>query len=581
MFKIIPALITGLFSQFGLGQDQFPKNYFRSPIDSVIVLAGNFAELRPNHFHGGLDIKTGNREGMPIRSVADGYVSRIKVSTHGYGKVIYITHPNGYVSVYAHLRSFSDTIAAFVKQQQYSQKSFEVELLPKAGEFEVKQGDIIAFSGNTGHSGGPHLHFEIRDEKTEKTINPLLFGLPVKDNVKPHLLKIKIYPADENALINGKNKAISHPVKATKSGYKLALADTTIVSGNIYFGFEGYDTESVRGGKNGIYSAELQLNKKRLYYHEMNVIGFEETRCINSLIDYPDNRNSGNFIQRSCVDPNNKLGIYKDVVNKGILFFNSDSLYQVKYIVKDIFGNISYVEFYVRSKRNKSLPVKVSDNSNPAAVLHCREANKFATEGFRIDLPANILYDDVNFKYHSTKANIPGCYSDIYHIHTADVPVHDFFSISIVPQPVNDSLKKLLTLARINKKGKKEFAGGEWQNGSVTARVKEFGDYVVVSDTIPPSIKPLNISQGKNITKQKNIEVKVNDNFSGIKHFEAYIDGNWILMEYEHKKNSLTYAIDTTKQYSPFDTKSRTHLFKLTVSDGVGNTQTYSVTLSK
>lgn len=581
MLKIISALVIGMFSQFGLGQEQFPKKYFRSPIDTTIVLAGNFAELRPNHFHGGLDIKTGNREGMSIRAVADGYVSRIKVSTYGYGKALYITHPNGYVSVYAHLQSFNDTIGSFVKKQQYSQKNFEVELIPQKGEFPIRQGDIIALSGNTGHSGGPHLHFEIRDEKTEKTINPLLFGLPVKDNIKPQVREIKIYPADENALINGKNKATSYSVKATKNGYKLAGTDTITVTGNIYFGFEGFDTESSKGGKNGIYSAELQLNKKRLYSHEMNVIGFDETRCINSFIDYPYNRNSGNFIQRSFVEPNNKLGIYKDVVNKGVVFFNADSLHQIKYIIKDIFGNTSVLEFLVRSKRNNNSSIKAAEKKDPATILHCREANKFASEGVQIDLPADILYDDVDFKYNSTKANIPGCYSDIYHIHTADVPVHDFFTISITPQLVSDSLKKHIVLARINKKGKKEFAGGEWQNGVVTAKVKELGDYVVVSDTIPPSIKPVDVSPGKNISKQKRITLKVSDNFSGIKHFEGSVDGNWVLTEYEHKKNILCYTIDSTKQYSPFDTKSKSHLFKLKVSDGAGNVQTYSVTLSK
>jgi hypothetical protein len=320
-------LLMALFlPPFIWAQEEFPKNYFRSPVDTIIVLAGNFAELRPNHFHGGLDIKTGNKERMPIHAVADGYVSRIKVSSFGYGRVIYITHPNGFVSVYAHNSSFNDAIGTYVKDRQYLQMRFEIELFPKPGELPVKQGEVISLSGNTGQSSGPHLHFEIRDEKTEKAINPLLFGLPVKDNVKPQLTKIKIYPADENGTVNGSGKSVECAVKAGKGGYVLAIADTLVLSGNIYFGLEGYDSETHRAGKNGLYSIELQLNNSRIFYCEMNKIGFDETRCMNTYIDYPAYIKAGKFIHRSYVEQNNKLGIYKDVINKGVVEFNSENI---------------------------------------------------------------------------------------------------------------------------------------------------------------------------------------------------------------------------------------------------------------
>jgi murein DD-endopeptidase MepM/ murein hydrolase activator NlpD len=219
MLEKIAILLSTLLSHLSSAQEPLPQNYFRSPIDTAILLAGNFGELRPNHFHAGIDIKTNNREGMPVHAAAEGFVSRIKISSFGYGKVIYVTHPNGFVTVYGHLRSFNDTIGTYIKRQQYAQKTFEIEVFPKSTEFPVKKGEVIAFSGNTGNSGGPHIHFEIRDEKSEKAINPLLFGLPVTDNKKPQVTRVKIYPGDADGLINGVNKEMEFRVKITKQGY--------------------------------------------------------------------------------------------------------------------------------------------------------------------------------------------------------------------------------------------------------------------------------------------------------------------------------------------------------------------------
>ena len=577
MLEKILLTLTALGNHLSVAQEPIPKNYFRSPIDTTISLAGNFGELRPNHFHAGLDIRTGNKEKMAVYAVADGYVSRIKVSTYGYGRIIYVTHPNGFVSVYAHLSSFADSIASYMKVRQYEQKTFELELFPKPGELPVKKGELIARSGNTGASGGPHLHFEIREEKTEKAINPLLFGIPIEDYVKPQLFRLKIYPADEISTVKNKNEAAEFTLKNTKAGYSISGTDTIPASGKIYFGLEAFDTEKPGGGKNEVYSVELQKNNKRIFYYEMNKIGFDESRTINSFIDYAAMQKSNRFFQRAFIQPNNKLGIYKDVINNGVVELNADSVYTFKYIVKDLFGNMSQLTFSVQSKPNKA-EKNAREASKSTNIFRYDQENKFTSTNFSLSIPANTLFDDIDFQFNMTNSPQPGYYSKIYHVHKQEIPLRDAYTLAIKPWPMDDSTQKHFVLARLNRAGGKEFVGANWQHDSLVCKLKEFGNYFVTTDTIPPVIKPLNILPNKNISRQKTIELKATDNFSGIKSYDAYIDNNWVLMEYEYKQNKFYYIIDQTKAYSPFSA-SRKHSFKFIVRDKAGNARIYETTL--
>ncbi len=553
--RFLPLLLIALQVS---AQNPLPVNYFQAPLDTVLQLAGNFAELRPNHFHAGIDIKTFNKTGMPVHAAADGYVSRIKISSFGYGKVIYITHPNGFVTVYGHLSGFNTVISDYINEQHYAQKKFEIELFPKPGQFQVKKNEIIAYSGNTGNSGGPHVHFEIRSEKSEKAINPLLFGIRVADNQKPQIRQIKIYPADQDALINGHNQSF-------------VQKDSVSLCGNIYFGMEAFDTENGGGGKNGVYSVELLVNGKRIYYHQMDSIGFDQTRAINSFIDYPWYLKKHVLIQRSYVEENNKLEIYHNVVNRGVCFFDPDSSYHIRYILKDIAGNTSSKEFHTYSKPGIKKPASGAEKPKPVN-LKCTADYTYKDENFKLFIPANCLYSDIDFDYRFFKSKNRQAYSLINRIGDPEIPLNDFISISVKVFGYSDSLKKHLFIARISPGGQKEYIGGDWSADFLTAKTNQFGDYQVLADTTAPTIQALTISEGKKITSQKTIDFKINDDFSGIGNFEGFIDGNWILLDYEYKQNKISYTIGSLK--------GKNHVLKLLVTDKAHNQRVFSCNFS-
>src|ERR1043165_6921117 len=283
IFLLLPALLhfNTLFAQ-----ENYPKNDFRSPVDTAISLAGNFGEIRPNHFHAGFDIRTNGREGMPVYAVADGYVSRIKISAYGYGKALYISHPNGYTTVYGHLRELDSDIGLFLKKLQYAKQAFEVDTLLSPGVLPVKKGELIALSGNTGGSQEPHLHFEVRDSKTEMPINPYLFGYRIADTVKPRITQLAVYPMDGQSTVNGKHLSKKIAPVYKKGKYTFLKGDTITVSGNIGFGIECYDTENRAASRNAVYSIELQSGGKRVFYYEMKQFSFENSRYVNAHIDY-------------------------------------------------------------------------------------------------------------------------------------------------------------------------------------------------------------------------------------------------------------------------------------------------------
>ncbi len=307
--KILLLFYIGFSNLFIYSQLKNDSAIFQSPVDFPIYLAGNFGEIRAEHFHAGIDIKTQGVEGKKIYSIDDGYISRIKITANGYGKTIYIEHPNGYTSVYGHLRDFAPEINKRVKDIQYQNKKFEVDYFPPKDEFQFKKGEIIAYSGNTGQSSGPHLHFEIRDSRNQDPLNPLLFNFPIKDDIAPVFNSLFIYPATKYSLINGLYQPAFYSLIKENESYK--INDTINLSGRFYFGYEINDFLNDSKNRCGIYTLSVLINNQEAYHHKIDRISFSEMGYVRSHIDYSERIRSKKTIQRTYIAPNNKLSIYK------------------------------------------------------------------------------------------------------------------------------------------------------------------------------------------------------------------------------------------------------------------------------
>ncbi len=575
ILKIFFLFIIISNSIIALGQKKFPTNYFRSPVNFHIFLSGTFGEIRKNHLHSGIDIKTQGRTGKKIYAAADGYISRIKISSRGFGKALYITHPNAFVSVYAHLEKFNKKINDYIIKEQYKRKSYSIDINVNPELFKVKKGEFIAFSGISGSSSGPHLHFEIRDEKTQLPINPLLFGLKVKDYIRPKIKLLKVYPVDPYSLVNGLHKAVEYNIAGWGPKYRLKSNDTINLSGNIAFGIQTYDVMNNVNNHDGVYFVELYVDTTIYYSYIMNTFSFDEKRYVNALIDYHEFIKDGKKIQQTYIAPNNKLSIYRNVKNNGIVNFNDDTLHKIFFIVKDVKGNTSKLTFMVRScPVLKSDTVKTNLSIDLKNIFSYKKDNIFKTKDIRFYVPANALYDTLIFKYKVMDTIIKQSCSKVYQIHNEYTPLQKYCILSIKPDSIPERLRNKALIAKIDRQREFVSKGGEWDNGFVKTRIREFGNYFVMVDTVAPVIEPVNIYENKKLKKQKTIKIKIKDELSGIKSYKGTINGRWILMEYDAKNDLLTYYFDNR-------TKAGKNIFRLEVKDKKENIANYKADFVK
>ncbi len=569
--KITYIVLLLLFcSKIGIySQSKLPDNYFRSPLDIPLFLSGNFGELRSTHFHSGIDIKTQGSTGHNVYSVAKGYVSRIKISSGGYGNAIYITHPNGYTSVYGHLQSFNKTIQNYVNNMQYKKHSFSVNLFPPKDKFQLKKGDIIGLSGNSGSSGGPHLHFEIRETKTEYPVNPLLFGFNIEDTIPPNVFNIAIYPKNSKSLIHGKNRMYIQKATKRDNIYGINGNKPINVSGEIAFGIEANDYLNGTFNKCGLYSTKLYFDSVLIYFSELKNLSFAEQRYVLSYYDYTYKYNNKKYIQKSFLDPNNKSHVIKDNLYRGIVSISDTNIHTVSYILTDAYNNTSNISFKVKGNDAS----QITDNSvtEYTKAMPYQIENNFEAVGVRLTIPKYALFDKLFFKYELLKDSIPQLYSKLHRIHNPGTPLLKFYKLRIkaIGLPENLRNKALIALVSENKKSPVFYSeGGKWEDGYIVANVREFGDFAIVLDTIPPTIKALNISDGKNMTKNKSVRFMIKDELSGIAKYEGFIDDKWVLFRYDSKNNIIEYRFsDNTID------KGKNHLLKLRVTDNRGNKQ--------
>jgi hypothetical protein len=568
MQNILSYLLTVLFFTLqALSYAQLPPDSvnFRSPVGIPLLLAGNFGELRPNHFHSGLDIKTNGSEGYRIYAIEDGYVSRIKVSTWGYGKVLYVTHPNGYTSVYAHLKSFKGEIEAYVKKAQLKNETWEIELYPPDSALPVKKGDIIALSGNTGGSTAPHLHFEIRETKTEFPVNPMLFGFDIKDNIAPVLSKIAFYPLNDSSYIYGENEKHSYALKpVSNNSYQITGNLIIEAYGKVGIGIETIDKMNETYNKYAVYEITLVENNDTIYYHQMQRFNFENTRYVNALMDYEWYKLNKGKIQRSYLLPNNELSIYKKLKNNGEIIVKDGETRHFTYILNDIYGNTSTLNFIVKGKKFTVNNAKVS--AVPTKYFEWNKRNLLTENNIIADFPAKTFYKNIAFEF-AINDTFPNAITPTYHLHTDLEPVHQYYVLSIKIDSLPHKLREKAVIVHKDFKGTIRAKSSETRRNYISAKVNTLGDFFIMIDSIPPEIKPITIANGKNMRKNSGIMLKITDNLSGIKSYRGEIDGKFVIMEYEYKNATLTHWFDNLP--------AGKHHFKLTVSDDVGNKTTY------
>ena len=539
LFFFIFLLFTNIF----FSQVDYEETNFRSPLNIPLILAGNFAELRSNHFHTGLDIKTKHTEGYRIYAIDSGYISRINISHWGYGKAIYVTHPNGYTSVYAHLRNFPKKVEKFLRKKQFEleKETIDITLSPK--DLPVDRGEHIAYSGNSGSSSAPHLHFEIRETKTEYPVNPLLFNFDIKDDVKPDILNLKVYPLA--GTVNQTNKAKVYATSGLNGSYKLKDSPTIVVNGEIGFGIHTTDRLNAAQNKCGIYTIELEIDNELIYKQTMEKIDFSTNRYINTHKDYYEYHKKRRSFHKSFKTQNNELELYSNLKENGVITFTKDTTHQLKYTIKDTYGNTSVLNFKVKST-SKETPIKEAyTNAHPLGAFNLKK------EDFEVNLEPKSLYEKENIKYSKQKTLYSS--APLHTFGNSETPLQKYFVMKIKTQGIPTDKKEKAIVVKISDDKRKAFAkGGEYKNGWVKTKVRDFGNYTVKVDSTPPVITPVNISNNKTITqKQKTIKFKISDNLSGIKSYKIFIDNQFMLGKHIPKRGTLTLTFDEYNKVTP------------------------------
>ena len=539
---------------------QYPRDYFRYPLDLPPKIVGSFGELRPNHFHSGLDFRTNQQDGYPVHAAADGFVSRLRVQFGGFGNAVYITHPNGYTTVYGHLQNFSPELAQLVKAYQTQQKSDIVDfnLLPL--QFPVTKGQVIALSGHTGAVAGPHLHFEVRDTETQQTINAQLFGLTIPDDKPPILGTACIYRFN-NKPFSEKTQRELVPVVGANGHYHQLHPQVYDVNGDIGFGITAYDITNTSPNHNGVYSIELKLDGKTVFTFAAERFAFDQTHAINAFIDYPQFVSYSRFIQKCFILPGSRITLYPQSINRGVISFTDDSLHDIEYVVKDIAGNTSSLDLKVRSHSKTVHFVELF--KEPGTPFHYDQLNQYSNDKIKVIIPPGNLYDDFNFIC-TTLPKKPGAYSHTYSIGNRFTPINDSLSIWIKPDSTIGQLANKAVI--VSTTGVCE--GNVYEDGYIKAQARSFGDFFIKLDTEPPHISPVNILNGANMANKKAIYMRMSDNLSGIKTYYGYIDGKWVLMQWDYKSKILSYTFDDSIPHGK-------HTFELTVTDHKDNSSTF------
>jgi Peptidase family M23 len=528
-FVLFCHLVSGQFFK----PYNYPKNDFRNPLGIPISLAANFGELRQNHYHMGLDIRTAHRENLPVFAAADGYVYRVKVEPYGFGQAIYIRHPNGYVSLYAHLNAFYPALAAYVKRKQYELQRWDISLELPTGMLEVKKGDQIALSGNTGGSQGPHLHFEIRTYPDDTNLNPMLFGLPVPDNTPPVIRGLSVY--DRNRSFYEQTPGFV-PVKGKSGNFLTGLPILIMNSPNPGFGISGFDTQTGSQNPNGIYQAIIYDNDQPLSGFRMDRISYNETRGINAHIDYPTHERGGPYYQLLFRMPGYSPSIYQESKQGGMLHLEDGKTHEIRIEVKDAYGNRSNLSFRARYQPG-ALPNAVF----PGKMFYPGNLDGIEMPEAAFYLGPGCLYDSLHIDYQQSPQAVANSVSGIHRFGNTQVPLGDTMQVRI--KISNTGVLRSRVVMQWMDGEDFEVRKPEWMGDWATASFRSFGYFGLVLDTVPPVIRIPGLVENASLQRSSRIVVVVDDNYKRIKNFRATLDGAWLMFSND-KAKSFIYHFD-------------------------------------
>lgn len=521
------------------------KASFTPPFDFPIIFSGNFGEIRANHFHGGLDFKTGGAMGKPVRALADGYISRIRV-THGSGYVLDVTYDNGYSTINRHLSAFVGDIARRIEDLQYEKESWEVEITPDPDEYPVKAGQIIALSGNTGYSFGPHLHLDMIETATDEYIDPLPFFMDkVKDKTAPRAEGIMLFPQPGKGVVEGRQTRRAFPAHPTK---------LITAWGLIGAGIRAYDYMDGVRNKYGVKTVILEVDGEEVFRSTVDRFAYEENRYINSWTH-------GQYM-KSFIEPGNHLRmLHASNGNRGLVDINEERPYRFVYTLSDALGNTSKVCFTVQGQKTTIAPVEHREKY----ALKWDKVNYLQEPGLELVIPKGMLYDNVLLNY-SVRAD-SGDIAFTYQLNDTRIPMHDAcdLRIGLRRRPVEDMTKYYV--AGVTARGGKYRIGGKYEDGVMKVRIRDLGTYTVAVDTVPPVITPVNQAQWGRTGK---IIFKAKDKETGINTYRGTIDGKYALFG---KPNSISGNLVCELDPKHVE-KGGKHVVEMTVTDGCGNCTT-------
>ncbi|MBP2618211.1 M23 family metallopeptidase [Chryseobacterium jejuense] len=560
IFSKLMVAICFIHTIITQAQNNYPQNYFRNPLNIPMQLAANFGAVRTNHFHMGLDLRTNSQENLSVLAAADGYVSRIKVERYGFGNAVYITHPNGFTTVYAHLNKYFDKLDEYIKEKQYKDEKWEQDITFQSGQFPVTKGQLIALSGNTGGSAGPHLHFEIRDTQTEECLNPLLFGFAIPDSVAPIVSGLYWYDRRFSTYEPGANG-----IAVKKAGNAYTADVVKVNSPMISFGIKAVDKAN-QGFNLGIYKAEIWMDGKLVYGFSIDKVSYDDTRYLNGCIDYTKFSRDKVGIQHLSALPGMKLQNYSIPNLSGIINLQDENIHNIEIVLKDVKGNTSRLTTKVQLSNGGS-----GITSSGKTILP-NEGKTLTTENAEISLSKNAVYDAVDFNMYEKNSSDGNTVSNTIVLQNPYLPVHDYYTLKIKPNRKLSKEEKDRVVVLFNYGSDKDAVKAKWNGDQAEAQFNRLGTVDLIVDNSMPSVSS-GWKEGA-VVSGGSLRLKGSTKVGDIVSFRAELDGKWL--RFARVKNDFVYFFD---EKCPRD--SGLHTLKVTIINSAGNINTQTFTFQR